>query len=90
MRDEEEESPLTPEVCPTCGEQLSPGAKACPGCGEVFAPDSKMIEEKIEEDMKKSYREVDPEDTETMEKLDQLNELLKDPEIREMLKEKMG
>jgi len=89
LRDDEEQSPLTPDVCPTCGEPLSPSAKACPGCGEVFAPDSKMVEEKIQEDMKQSYKETDPTDAETMKKLDALNELLKDPEVMEVLKERL-
>jgi integrase/recombinase XerD len=36
----EDESPLTPSACNTCGEQLPPAAKACPGCGEVYTPDA--------------------------------------------------
>ena len=23
----------TPEICPVCGEDVPPGARACPGCG---------------------------------------------------------
>ena len=89
LRDEEEDSPLTPDVCPTCGETLSPSAKACPACGEVFAPDAKQVEKQVEEEMKESYKQVDPEDTEKMEKLEKLDELLKDPEVLEVIKERM-
>jgi len=48
-----------------------------------------MVEEKIQEDMKQSYKETDPTDAETMKKLDALNELLKDPEVMEVLKERL-
>ena len=24
---------MTPEICPNCGEEVPPKAKACPGCG---------------------------------------------------------
>lgn len=24
---------MTPEICPNCGAELAPGAKACPECG---------------------------------------------------------
>lgn len=41
MREEEEESTLTPSVCPTCNEPLPDNAKACPRCGTVFTPDAK-------------------------------------------------
>jgi integrase len=89
LRDEEEQSPLTPDVCPTCGEQLPASAKACPGCGETFAPDAKAVEEQIQEDMKESYKQVNPNDDEKMEKLEKLDELLKDPEVLEVLKERL-
>lgn len=34
----ENESPLSPPSCPTCGENLPPNAKACPRCASVFTP----------------------------------------------------
>jgi ribosomal protein L40E len=89
LRDEEEQSPLTPDVCLTCGEQLPASARACPGCGETFAPDAKAVEEQIQEDMKESYKQVNPNDDEKMEKLEKLDELLKDPEVLELLKERL-
>jgi integrase len=86
----EEEKSLTPAVCGTCGEAQPPGAKACQNCGTVFTPDAKDAQEEIEDDMKNSYREVDPEDTDTQEKLDTLDDLLKDPEVKDALLEKVG
>lgn len=88
-REPETESPLTPEKCGTCGVILEPNAKACSNCGQVFTPDAKSAEEQIEQDMKDAYRETDPEDTETMEKVDQLDELLDDPEVKAALLEKL-
>jgi len=90
IREEEDESPLTPQVCPTCAEQLDPGAKACPGCGTVFAPNAKTVEDEIQDDMKQSYKQTDPEDTDTQEKLDTLDDLLDDPEVKTALLEKLG
>ena len=85
----ETESPLTPQKCPTCGVILESTAKACSNCGDVFTLDAKSAEEQIEQDMKDSYRDVDPEDTDTMEKVDQLDELLDDPEVKAALLEKL-
>ena len=48
LREAEEASPLTPDICPTCGDQL---AKACEGCGAVFTPDAKDTEEQVDEDL---------------------------------------
>ena len=39
--------------------------------------------------MKHSYRETDPGDAETMEKIDTLDELLADPEVKAALLEKL-
>lgn len=89
-REPETESPLSPESCPTCGEILEPNAKACSSCGDVFTPDARSAEKQIEQDMKDAYREVDPEDTDTMEKVDTLDELLADPDVKAALLEKMS
>jgi integrase len=86
----EKESPLTPEKCPTCGVILEPNAKACSNCGDVFTLDAKSAEDQIEQQVKDSYREVDPSDNETMEKVDQLDELLNDPEVKAALLEKLS
>lgn len=48
LRDDEPESPLTPDVCDNCGEPVTkPNAKACPGCGVAFTPDAASATEKV-------------------------------------------
>ena len=87
---EEKEGSLTPETCPTCREPLPPQAKACPNCGDVFTPDAKSAQTQIQGSMKDSYKQVDPDDSEKMDKMDALDELLEDPEVQAALLEKMG
>lgn len=91
LREEKkDDSPLTPQVCPTCSEQLTQGAKACPACGTVFAPDAKHAQDEIAEQMKESYKKTDPDDRETQEKIETLDELLDDPEVKAALVERMN
>ena len=85
----EKESGLTPESCGTCGEILDPNAKACPNCGDVITPDAKAAQEQIEDQVKGSYAETDPEDGETMEKVDAVDELLDDPDVKQALLERL-
>lgn len=87
IREEENESPLTPQVCPTCADQLDPGAKACPGCGTVFAPNAKAAEEQIENQVREANREVHPDDDEGKEELDAIEEALNDPELKKEVTE---
>lgn len=88
-REPETESPLSPEKCPTCGEILEPNAKACSACGDVFTLDAQSVQQEVEADMKESYKETSPADVETMDKLDTLDELLDDPEVKQALLEKL-
>lgn len=37
-REPEERNPLTPNLCPTCGEHLEESWRQCPNCQEEFAP----------------------------------------------------
>ena len=79
IKEKEESSTLTPEICPTCYENLPPEAKACPNCGEIFAPDAKAAKDKIEDDIYDSKGEAEGEEENA---LDQMKELLKDnPEL---------
>ncbi|WP_136689979.1 site-specific integrase [Halorhabdus amylolytica] len=90
IREAKEESTLSPDICHTCGEPLGPGAKACPRCGTVYTPDAKAAENQMDDKMTESYKQTDPDDTETMDKIDTLDELLDDPEIKQMLYERMN
>jgi integrase len=80
----EDESTLSPNICQTCGEPLAPDAKACPGCGTVYTPDAKAVKERMEDDIKQSYVQSDPEN-DKVEKIEKIDELLSDPEIRQLL-----
>ena len=86
---EEEAKSLTPARCRTCGEGQPPGAKACRNCGEVFTPDAQAAEEQIQADVKEDYRDTEP-GGDGQDKLDALDDLLEDPEVRSALLEKMG
>jgi integrase len=84
------ESELTPEVCPRCGENTPENAKLCPWCGLEFTPDARAAQEQIQDDVKQDYREMNPEDSETDELLNALEDALDDPEARAKLVEKFG
>jgi integrase len=89
LREPEEENPLTPPVCDGCGEPLDGDWKSCPYCGLTYSPDAREVEEQMQEDVKGSYAETEPE-SEQQEKVDKLDELLEDPEVKAALLEKMG
>lgn len=95
MREARQESPLTPAVCPTCSESLSPSAKACSACGTVFAPDAAATMEQIEDSIWEAKARTEPgsaEDTgvDVLRQAiradpDLKRELIEDPEIRTAL-----
>lgn len=86
---EKEEKSLTPAVCGTCGEAQPPGAKACQNCGEVFTPDAKATQEQADEKVKESYKQTVP-GSDMQEKLNTLDSLLDDPEVKTALLKKIG
>lgn len=90
LREEEDESPMTPDHCDVCREPLPPTAKACQNCGTVYTPDAKSAEKQINSGVKNSYREIDPANSDTMEKVDALDEILDDPEVKAALLEKLN
>jgi len=89
IREPEESGSLSPDIC-HCGEPLPDTAKACPRCGTVYAPDAQAAQGQIQDEMKESYKQTDPEDTDTQEKLDTLDDLLDDPKVKTALLEKLG
>lgn len=90
LRDPDEDSPLTPPVCDRCGEPLEGDWKSCPYCGLVYSPDAQEVKDKVEDDVKQDYRDTDPEDTGTQDKIDTLDELLDDPEVKAALLKKLN
>ncbi|WP_254764864.1 site-specific integrase [Natrinema marinum] len=85
---DEAESELTPEVCPRCGENPPADARLCPYCGLEYTPDAEKMMERANEDVRNSYQQVDADDAETVEKLQIVDELLDDPEVKKALLEK--
>jgi len=62
IKDEEPESPLTPDVCDNCQEPIPiDDAKACPSCGIVFTPDAKAVEDSVEETLWEAKGEAETE-----------------------------
>ena len=49
IREDDEESSLTPTHCGTCGEPLAPQAKACERCGTIYTPDAKTTLDDIKD-----------------------------------------
>jgi integrase len=86
---DEPESELTPEVCPRCGESPPASARLCPWCGLAFTPDAEAVMEKADDAVRESYREVEPDDEETLEKIQVLDELLEDAEVKRALLERV-
>jgi len=87
--DEEEQQPDVVE-CDRCQELNDPDAAFCMRCGFALDHDTAgEFEQQVETDVKRDYRETDPEDEDTVEKLDTLDELLDDPEVKAALLEKL-
>jgi len=87
--DEDEDTPDVLE-CPRCQELNEPTAAFCMRCG--FAIDQETageLEAEVGDKVKESYKQSDPRD-DLNDKIDTLDELLKDPEMKEALLEKIG
>jgi hypothetical protein len=90
LETEDQESELTPEVCPTCGESPPEDARLCPYCGLAFTPDAEAIMGDADEAVREDYREVDPDDPDAVEKIQLMDALLEDPDLKQAILEKMG
>lgn len=58
IREPENDSPLTPDVCDVCGNPLNPDAKACSRCGTIYTPDAKSAQDMMEELALEGMREA--------------------------------
>lgn len=85
IREPDDDSPLTPDVCNVCHSPMDANAKACSRCGAVYTPDAKAVEDEVDAAMKQSYAETEPKDIATQAKLDTLDDLLEDPAIKQAL-----
>jgi integrase len=80
----ENDSPLSPESCPTCGELLDPNAKACESCGTVFALDAKSAQDQIKGTVRDAKDDADS--LEEHKDIDRLERLVdENPELIDVL-----
>lgn len=77
-----EEDENGPQVvkCPRCEELNRPEARFCSRCGMALDVEAASSVEAAQERVKESYKQVDPEDTETIEKLEALDAIVDNPE----------
>lgn len=73
---QEQESELTPHVCPRCGDNPPDNAKLCPWCGLEFTPDAKELMQQADEQTRESYKQA--ENMEQVEKVQILDELVEE------------
>jgi len=55
----------------------------------MFTPDARQAQATIDDTLKESYKQVDPEDQSTQEKIDAIDDLLDDPEVKQALLDRM-
>ncbi|MBV0924528.1 tyrosine-type recombinase/integrase [Halomicroarcula limicola] len=88
-----EEDSDEPEIreCGRCQELNEPEAAFCMRCGYALKGESAAdFEAEVEDDVKQDYAETGPEDTSTQEKIDTIDNLLDDPDVKTALLERMG
>ena len=86
--DEGETEHIGPIECPRCGYEEKREAHFCSRCGQAMRAEAAAEVRDIEEDVKRDYAETDPGD-DKQDKIDTLDELLDDPEVKAALLEKM-
>ncbi|WP_058828112.1 site-specific integrase [Haloferax sp. Q22] len=82
--DEDEDTPSVVE-CWRCEELNEPNARYCGRCGAPLDDDAQSFNEQVEEDITADYRETDPEDIDTLEAIDTINELIQRPDVKAIL-----
>lgn len=90
IRDDEPESPMTPDICDNCDEPVPlDDAKACPSCGITFRPDAYHAKETLKE----RGRE-EKEQAETLEEYKDADAIAQalddDPHLATQLMDKLG
>lgn len=88
--DERETEDIGPIPCPRCGYEEKRDAHFCSRCGQAMRAEAAAEVGDAEEKVKESYKETDPEDDDLQEKIDTLDDLLDDPEVKEVLSEKLA
>ncbi|MCU4718888.1 tyrosine-type recombinase/integrase [Halapricum hydrolyticum] len=89
IREPEEESILTPDVCKVCGNPLEPNAKACSRCGTVYTPDANEAQNQMEEQAQEAKERAD-----TLEEYKDADKIAQaiddDPKLAAELMDKLG
>lgn len=88
-----EEEGAEPQVqeCSRCRELNEPDAAFCMRCGYALRGESAAdFEADVESDVKQDYAETDSEETTTKAKLDTIDDLLDDPDVKTALLERSG
>lgn len=88
--EEEDTESIGPPVCPRCGYEETHEAHFCSRCGQAMRVEAAADHEDAQGKVKQSYAETAPEDTDTMGKIETVDELLDDPEVKELLAEKLA
>jgi len=86
LETEDVKSELTPEVCPQCGTNPPENARLCHICGLEFTPDAKEKSQEADDKVRESYQDVDGMDT--VEKIQLVDDILDDPEVKDMMIER--
>lgn len=87
--DDDDHGPSIRE-CWRCEEINEPDDQFCSRCGAALDENAaQTFEEQVQSDVKESYREADPDDEETMADIDALDEVLDDPQVKQMIAEKL-
>ncbi|WP_058993592.1 tyrosine-type recombinase/integrase [Haloarcula sp. CBA1127] len=89
IREPDDESPLSPDVCGVCGNPIEPNAKACSRCGTVYTPDARGAIDQIEETI--SDEKEQAETLEEYKDADAIAQALDDdPKLAAELMDKLG
>lgn len=91
-REKEDAATVGRRECPNpdCLNELDPTDKACNSCGTIISPDAQSAKETIDDSMKESYKQTHPDDEETMAEIDAIEDALDDPEVKQLILEKMA
>jgi len=89
--DDEEEIGIELENCPKCSTPLTElvDAAYCPSCGLPLSHSVEETERAAQDTMKQGFREVDPE-SDLADKVEALDSLLNDDEIKQLMHERMN
>lgn len=87
--DESEVESIGPVECPRCEYKEKREAHFCSRCGQALNVEAAAGVEDAQDKVKVSYKQTDPDDTENMDRIDLVDDLLDDPEVRQLLAKKL-